>query len=88
MNKGAKQIKNSEAVECDDSFPAEPFAAEERVKLRNAEALPHSAAQTAAYIADLLRELQILAERSNMTFLAYLLDIAQEEAETQKNRGF
>jgi hypothetical protein len=48
--------------------------------------LQYSPAQTAAYISDLLRELRTLSERSNMPLLSYLLAMAAEEAEIQKNR--
>lgn len=50
------------------------------------QALQYSPAQTAAYISDLLRELRTLSERSNMPLLSYLLAMAAEEAEIQKNR--
>jgi hypothetical protein len=43
-------------------------------------------AETAAYIEQVMRELSILARRSEMPFLAYLIDIAQEEAAMQATR--
>ena len=43
-------------------------------------------AETAAYIEQVTRELSILARRNEMPFLAYLIDIAQEEAAMQVTR--
>jgi hypothetical protein len=40
-----------------------------------------SAAETAAYIGGLARELQTMAERSNLGFLASLLGMVVEDAE-------
>lgn len=50
--------------------------------------LPTTPAQTAAYIASLAGELKGLANQSGMPFLAYLLSLAEEEANLQKQRGF
>lgn len=47
---------------------------------------PASPAHTAAYIRDIAQELQLMARRVNLSFLAYLLEIASEEAEQQKHK--
>ncbi len=44
--------------------------------------------QIAGYISYLLDELRVMAEKGEMPFLAYLLNIAYEEAESQKLRKY
>lgn len=50
--------------------------------------VPYTSYQTAGYISYLLDDLRMLAEQSKMPFLAYLLNMAFEEAESQKHRKF
>ena len=50
--------------------------------------IPYTSYQTAGYISYLLDDLRMLAEQSKMPFLAYLLNMAFEEAESQKHRKF
>lgn len=50
--------------------------------------VPYTSYQTAGYISYLLDDLRLLAEQSKMPFLAYLLNMAFEEAESQKHREF
>jgi hypothetical protein len=42
--------------------------------------------EAAAYIADLLDELKSIADGAGLTFVAYLLAMAEEEAQTVKSR--
>ena len=42
--------------------------------------------QAADYIADLLDELKFIADDAGLSFLAYLLAMAKEEAQTEKLR--
>jgi len=42
--------------------------------------------EAAAYIADMLGELKSIANGAGLTFVAYLLAMAKEEAQTAKSR--
>jgi hypothetical protein len=42
--------------------------------------------EAAAYIADMLGELKSIASGAGLTFVAYLLAMAKEEAQTAKSR--
>lgn len=42
--------------------------------------------EAAAYIADLLDELKTIANYAGLSFVAYLLAMAKEEAQTEKSR--
>lgn len=46
-----------------------------------------TSAETANYIADMLKEMSEIASNSNLVFLAYLLDVAHEEAKIQGRRA-
>lgn len=50
--------------------------------------VPYASYQTAGYISYLLDDLRMLAEESRMPFLAYLLHMAFEEAESQKQQKY
>lgn len=43
--------------------------------------------EAAAYIADLLDELKTIANCAGLSFVAYLLAMAKEEAKTEKSRN-
>lgn len=47
------------------------------------ELFPATPSQTATYIRDIVRELQLMAKRAELSFLAYLLEMATQEAENQ-----
>jgi len=78
MNNQAKQIRNT----------IEKASTDADIHSVQSDILPNTPAQTAAYLAELLKEMRDMADRAKMPFLTYLLDIAQEEAESQKNRRF
>lgn len=44
--------------------------------------------ETAAYIADLLQGLQSMSERSKLTYLSDLIEMAKKEADAQRQRCF
>lgn len=78
MNNEEKQIENI----------FEKTSADEDIRSVQSGVLPNAPALTAAYLAELLEEMRNMADRDKMPFLTYLLDMAREEAELQKNRCF
>ena len=58
----------------------------ERETSQGSEATPTQLNGTAAYIADITKELSVLARGSGLETLAYVLDIAQLEAAAEMRR--
>lgn len=64
----------------------EEMAAADRDRPYGGDVFPATPTHTAAYIQDMARELHLMAGRAELSFLAYLLEIATQEAESQKLR--
>jgi hypothetical protein len=64
-----------------------PVSADEGDAPYGREMFPATPTHTAAYIHDMARELHLMARRAELTFLAYLLEIAAQEAKCRKHEA-